>query len=198
MPILITSEEDNIAESAQLTHFFKNGLQLLHVRKPMIREHELKVWLSQFETEHLRKMVLHQHHHLADDFPLRGVHLKESFRGQLKDLSCYIKRCRRNGLTVSTSFHDLETVTKGTSLFDYVFLGPVFSSISKISYEGQGFNVGGLPHNIIALGGIKANNISRAKELGYAGVAVLGAVWLAKDSSVAFTEIYNEYQHVYH
>jgi thiamine-phosphate pyrophosphorylase len=197
MHILITSEQDNSAEKERLLHFFKNGLQLLHVRKPEMKEKELKAWLSQFETEHLRKMVLHQHHHLADGFPLRGIHLKESFRRDLKDLSGFINRSRTKGFTVSTSFHDLEAVTKGASLFDYVFLGPVFSSISKKAYEGKGLNVGDLSQNIIALGGIESTNISRAKELGYAGVAVLGAVWLAENPLEAFVQIYNEYQHVY-
>ncbi len=55
-----------------------------------------------------------------------------------------------------------------------------------------------LPQNVIALGGIEADKIRRTKELEYAGVAVLGGVWLAKNKEEAFTKIYNEYRHVYH
>ena len=79
MLILLTSEENNVAEKEQLIHFFDNGLPLLHVRKPGMIEEGLKCWLSQFEEKYLRKMVLHQHHHLAEVLPVKGIHLKESF-----------------------------------------------------------------------------------------------------------------------
>ncbi|TVZ26352.1 thiamine-phosphate pyrophosphorylase [Gillisia sp. Hel_I_86] len=197
MLILLTSEKSNNVEKEQLIQFFENGLQLLHVRKPEIKEKELKAWLAQFEAEQQKKMVLHQHHHLAEAFLLKGVHLKESFRRNLKDVPEYIKQFNIKGCTVSASFHDPKEVSTETSLFDYVFLSPLFSSISKSGYKGRGYNVEALQQKIVALGGIEAENISKAKELGYAGVAVLGAVWLKKNKPKAFVEIYNEYQNVY-
>jgi thiamine-phosphate pyrophosphorylase len=74
---------------------------------------------------------------------------------------------------------------------------PVFTAVSKKVYEGRAFNVENLPHKVIALGGIEVDKIAKAKALGYAGVAVLGAVWLAENKQKAFTEIYNEYRNVY-
>lgn len=197
MFILITSEQSNSTEIEQLIHFFENGLRLLHVRKPGIKEEEMKAWLSQFEAEHLHKMILHQHHHLTEDFFMNGIHLKERFRRSLKNLAEYVNQFREKGYTVSTSFHDPEEVAKESSLFDYVFLSPVFSSISKINYKGRIFNVEALPQKIVALGGIETVNIARAKEFGYAGVAVLGAVWLAENKQQAFAELINKYQYVY-
>ena len=197
MLIVLTSEENQSEEKEQLIYFFEDGLPLLHVRKPGMTEEEMKLWLSQFEEKHLQRMVLHQHHHLAKIFPVKGIHLKESFRSHQKDLAEYIERYKSKGFTVSSSFHNLEQLKNEASAFDYVFLSPVFSSVSKREYEGRNFNVENLPHKVIALGGIEADKIPRAQELGYAGVAVLGAVWLAENKDQAFTEIYNEYRHVY-
>ena len=197
MLILITSEEDKSTEREQLIHFFENGLPLLHVRKPWMTEEELKCWLSAFEEKHLRKMILHQHHHLAEIFPVKGIHLKESFRKKTEDPAEYIERFKSKGFTVSSSFHDPEKLEKEASAFDYVLLSPVFSSVSKRGYEGQAFNVENISGNVIALGGIETDKISNAKDMGYAGVAVLGAVWNAENKEQAFNEIYNEYRKVY-
>lgn len=197
MLILFTSEENQSAEKDQLIQFFEKGLPLLHVRKPGMTEEKLKVWLSNFEEKHLKKMVLHQHHHLAEAFSVKGIHLKESFRSKQKNLAEYIQRFHSGGFTLSSSFHDPENLKSEASAWDYVFLSPVFTSVSKNRYEGRVFNVVNLSNKVIALGGIEADKISEAKELGYAGVAVLGAVWLAENRNKAFTEIYNEYRHVF-
>lgn len=197
MFILLTSEESNTAERGQLIYFFGNGLHLLHVRKPGMEEKEFKSWLSQFEEEHLKKMVLHQHHSLAEAFPVKGIHLKENFRRNCEDLSGYLSRFRGKGLSISSSFHSLDEVKLNTSLFDYVFLSPVFSSISKESYRGKAFDVKALSQKIVALGGIDEETIPEAKKLGYAGVVVLGAVWLAEDKQKRFSEIYDEYRRIF-
>ena len=197
MLILVTSEKSNSVEKEQLIHFFENGLPLLHVRKPGMTEEELKLWLSQFEEKYLQKMVLHQHHHSSEAFPVKGIHLKESFRSKKEGLAEYIERFQSSGFTVSSSFHDSEKVKSEAFAFDYFFLSPVFTSVSKKGYEGQAFNVEAIPGKVIALGGIEADKISKTKEMGYAGVAVLGAVWLAENRDSAFTEIYKEYRNVY-
>lgn len=197
MLILFTSEENTSAEKDQLIQFFENGLSLLHVRKPGMTEEALNLWLSQFEEKYLQKMVLHQHHCLVEVFSLKGIHLKESFRSARQDLSKYIKRSQSDGFTVSSSFHNLEELKKEASAFDYVFLSPVFNSVSKIGYKGKAFNLKNLSYKVIALGGIDTDTILKAKEMGYTGVAVLGAVWLTKNKKKAFTEICKKYKDVY-
>jgi len=198
MLILFTSEENSSAEKEQLIHFFENGLPLLHVRKPGMTKAEMKNWLSQFEENHLQKMVLHQHHQLSEFFPVKGIHLKEDFRIKQEDLAHYVEQFRMKGLTVSSSFHAPGKLEKEASAFDYAFLSPVFTSVSKEGYKGKEFNVENLPHKVVALGGIEADKIHTAKEMGYAGVAALGAVWFAENKYKVFTEIFNEYRNVYH
>jgi thiamine-phosphate pyrophosphorylase len=197
MLVLITLEKNNDTEKEQLTQFFESGLSLLHVRKPGISEEELRSWLSGFEESCLRKMVLHQHHRLAAPFSVKGIHLTEYLRSKNKELVQYIERYKIEGFTVSSSFHHPEKMKNEGSLFDYNFLSPVFTSISKNGYKGQGFDVKNLPFKTIALGGIKVEKICKAKDLGYDGVAILGAVWQTKNKQEAFTEIYNEYSNVF-
>lgn len=143
-------------------------------------------------------MVLHQDHLLAEIFPVKGIHLKENFRSKEKELTKYVQKYKSKGFTVSSSFHERANLKNETSHFDYVFLSPVFNSVSKKQYEGRAFNVEKLPQKVIALGGIQANRIAKTKEMGYAGVAVFGAVWLAENRNKVFTEIHNEYRNVYH
>lgn len=197
MLILITSEKDMALEKEQLPHFFETGLPLLHVRKPGITAGELRDWLCFFDEEHLRKMVLHQHHQLAEDFPVKGIHIKEDLRLNLYDTEGYIKKFRSKGCSISASFHDPQKLRNESTHFDYVFLSPVFASLSKQGYSGQYFRVQHLSGRIIALGGIKKDNIIEAEALGYQGVAVLGAVWLAENPKLEMQEIFKAYRDVY-
>lgn len=194
MFILLTSEESTAAEKEQLIHFYENGLDVLHVRKPGMEEEELKLWLAQFKEEHLNKIMLHQNHRLTEVFPVKGIHWKENFRRKMDELPEYLLRFKKKGFVISTSFHDLKELEMEAALFDYVFLSPVFTSISKKGYWGQAFDVRNLPERIIALGGIEKESILKAKNLGYAGVAVLGAVWLAENKVQSFNEMYDEYR----
>jgi thiamine-phosphate pyrophosphorylase len=66
-----------------------------------------------------------------------------------------------------------------------VTLSPVFDSISKAGYN-SGFTYATLKEaskkgiiegNVIALGGISTSNIASIVDMGFGGVAVLGAVW---------------------
>ena len=197
MLILFTPEENKSTEKEQLIYFLENELSVLHVRKPRITELELRSWLSQFEEKYLRKMVLHQHHGLAEAFPVKGIHLKENIRRKQENLELYIEHYKLNGFTISSSFHDFENMKTEALLFDYVILSPVFTSVSKEGYQGKEFNVEKFPHKVVALGGIEADKIPRVKYLGYEGVAVMGAIWLAENKQQAFNEIYNKYRNVY-
>ena len=68
---------------------------------------------------------------------------------------------------------------------DYLFLSPIFQSISKEGY-GNGFpwyeleearERGFINPKVFALGGIDASHIRQLKGLGFGGAVVLGALW---------------------
>ena len=81
------------------------------------------------------------------------------------------------GKTISSSFHDLETLDNDNFEFDYYLLSPVFSSISKQDYEGQGFDVNHMDKLVVGMGGVTSENIAEFKALGFKGVGVLGGIW---------------------
>ena len=78
-------------------------------------------------------------------------------------------------------FHSVEELKNCREQYEYAFLSPVFDSISKESYKSN-FSLDELEEavkgkNIIALGGIDEDKIETVREIGFAGVAVLGAIW---------------------
>lgn len=124
------------------------GLEIFHVHKPNFSQEEIQNYLQHFPLRHHRKIFLHS------DFP---------------------------------KFHSLEELKIHNKQFEYAFLSPIFNSISKKGYKSK-FNLQELKNSsffrreakekaIIALGGIDENNIAICRELGFAGVAVCGALW---------------------
>ena len=92
----------------------------------------------------------------------------------------------KHGNNFSCSCHSVSEIEKNKSITkEYLFLSPVFSSISKPGYV-SGFTHKDLlnaakehiiDEKVIALGGITPDNISKIKEYGFGGVAVLGFIW---------------------
>ena len=72
---------------------------------------------------------------------------------------------------------------------DYVFLSPIFDSISNQGY-GKAFtseelqnakNQGLIGERTYALGGVELSRLPALRALGFGGAAVLGALWNAPD-----------------
>lgn len=72
---------------------------------------------------------------------------------------------------------------------DYVFLSPIFPSISKAGYGGTGAAaafpdadrlasaLAGSRYPVLALGGVTPERFPELAELGFAGAALLGGIW---------------------
>jgi thiamine-phosphate pyrophosphorylase len=172
--IVITTENSIEGEAALLNRLFERGMDVLHLRKPSASEGELRKLLSQIDRKFHNRIVLHDRFALTGSFRLKGVHLnsRQPVRPQTPVAS------------LSRSCHSLEEL-EDIGGFDYVFLSPIFDSISKAGYT-QAFTkeelleakAGGLINDkVIALGGVRTDNIPAAKGYGFGGVAVLGALW---------------------
>lgn len=173
--IIITSPEFLSGEAIFIDKLFSQGLDLLHLRKPEASLEAYKRLLLQIPKHWYSRIVLHEHFALAEKFGLHGIHLNrrcsqvpDSFRG-----------------SISCSCHTLEEVKKQKASKDYVFLSPIFDSISKVGYHAafsstllkQAAVENVIDEKVIALGGITANNISLVKEWHFGGVALLGDIW---------------------
>ncbi|UOK42868.1 MULTISPECIES: thiamine phosphate synthase [Flavobacterium] len=176
--MIIITNPTNIENEISIIHsLFAEGLPLLHVRKPDFSEAEMKSFLSEIGLEFRNRLVLHSDHHLADTFGVNRLHFTESNRSKAKlfSESKWIK---------SASVHSIEAFNALEGDWNYAFLSPVFSSISKSDYISGNNHLeaikqrNNLKTKIIALGGISSENIQKTLEHGFDDVALLGSIWL--------------------
>ncbi len=177
--ILISSPGDKPNEVRSVKRIFEMGLSRFHLRKPDWSLDNLRKYLNEFPDEYLRRIVVHRRRELLKDFPLAGYHLSSREDYSEKDFEGSLSR----------SFHTLEELKESEEQLDYVFLGPIFDSISKQGYKAafpptklRGYFVERRKARlkrprIVALGGIVPDKVRVALSLGFDGVAALGGVW---------------------
>jgi len=178
MIVLIAPEQDIPHEIKTLEQLFEQGLQYYHLRKPHKSYKEHCDYLNQIDKKYHNRIVVHYFHELVNEFNLKGIHFQEQKRiNHIDDPSNYFTNLNMFGKTISSSFHEIETIENCTFEFDYHLLSPVFSSISKKGYMGRGFDVNHIDKIIIGMGGVTTINLSEFDNLGFNGVAVLGGIW---------------------
>ena len=203
--IVISPEAENAREHAVLAGFFAAGLTSYHLRKPSWSREQLAAWLGALPVEFHTRIVLHTHHDLVDEFTIGGVHEREAGRAGPLGPPCGLTADARptgapsgRALPRSRAVHDVETLRASMDTYDRLLVSPTFPSISKAGYEPSGKlpeaelrSALALPRRaeVIALGGIDASRVTTCRELGFDGVAVLGAVWQASDPLQAFNEL---------
>jgi len=187
--ILITSPEDFADEVVLVETMFRRGLQRLHLRKPRHDARSLQRWLLGLSPEFRAQVVLHGHPELVQDFGLAGIH------GILPEYM----RCEGTHSASVHSFSELSTIADG---YNYLFLSPIFDSYSKTGYSAA-FSADEIQSELAAwntifpaktacyaLGGVDAECLPRLVKWGFAGAAVLGAVWNSMDPLRAWDELY--------
>ena len=183
--IVISPEGRDPREADALGGMLELGLERYHVRKPDWAPSEIESWIARLPAAWRRRLILHGHPGLARDLGLLGCHHGDRDRGDPKG-------------AFSSACHDLENLSERLGSFPQVIFGPVFPSLSKPGYEPPaGFpwerlrGLLSLPRSglALAIGGVTAARLGRCRELGFDGVAVIGAVWGCKDPVGAFREL---------
>ena len=189
--IVITKPDFFPGESEAVNSLFGCGMPKLHLRKPGADELKLRAWLKSILPEYRSRIVLHDHFELCREFYSGGIHLNSrnpsAPEGLLEEYP---------SLSLSRSCHSLDevkdalrSVPTGHRDYDYVFLSPIFDSISKQGY-GKAFTreelqkakkEGIIGSRTYALGGVELNRLPALRTLGFGGAAVLGALWNAPD-----------------
>jgi thiamine-phosphate pyrophosphorylase len=178
MVVVISPETDVHDEIFILNQLFDAGLEYYHLRKPKKDCKEHHAYLNQIDEKYHDRIVIHFFHELINQFNLKGIHFQEQKRrDNIENPGQYFKALNMFGKTISSSFHELEELINCDFEFDYHLLSPVFSSISKVGYEGRGFDVNHIDKRIIGMGGVKTKNVDAFTKLGFKGVATLGGVW---------------------
>jgi thiamine-phosphate pyrophosphorylase len=185
--IVLSSPEEVTDEFVRLNALFEEGLSHFHLRKPDFTEKQLEAYLKQVKPLYLKRVVLHSHHSLIRKYNLKGIHLRTSDRQKLgqQELQTLVKELRKKGLTISTSCHSLDEIETLSPRFDYVFLSPIFKSISKMDYPAAFskeelitfFKERKSKVPVIALGGLTPENAVHLADYGFDGAAFLGSIW---------------------
>ena len=174
------SPPDRLGGSEQklVEEMFRTGLQRLHLRKPGASERQLAEWLERIDPQYHRRIVIHDCFELARRYRLGGIHLNSR--------NPAVPDWLAPAMTVSRSCHSLKELAEWKSRCNYLFLSPIFNSISKHGY-GSGFTAeelagsGLIDAKTVALGGVTSENLYVLKGLGFGGAAVLGTVWKSPD-----------------
>lgn len=176
--ILITPEEPRKNEAEIISEALEVGLYRCHLRRPHWSVEETRAFLDSFSPEALAKIVLHDHHQLAKDYPIAGIHFNRRHPFTQRPI----------GLSASISCHSLEEVEQYHDQMDYLFLSPIFNSISKPDYPAQ-FSLEQLrtstiiDERVIALGGISLERLPQLHGIPLGGVALLGDFWSCPPSA---------------
>ncbi len=193
MIIVLTSEEALENEADKINQLFDHGLKSLHLRKTSFDINGYRKLIEQIKVKYRSNIMLHQFHELCEEFTLKGVHIQEQSRLDLgNELENYVDAYKERGFKVSSSFHVKEAIVDCAVKFDYVFLSPVFDSISKVGYQGKGFDVTDLDEFLIGMGGINEKTVTKTFKLGFKGVGILGAIWNSTNFLQSFNSIQNK------
>ena len=170
--IAITQPSIIEGESSYICRLFESGIDIVHLRKPDADIEQCRRLLRELSDEERRKIVIHDHHELINEFDLKGLHFNKNITIVPGDYKGFKTR----------SCHSFEEVMKYKNDYDYLFLSPIFDSISKVGYKSafteeilKDASVKGvIDEKVVALGGVTFNRIPYLKELNFGGAAMMG------------------------
>ncbi len=183
--IVFSSSDRSISEAKEVTEMFDLGLEYFHLRKSSFQQNELCAYLDAIPKKYHKRIVLHSNHHLKKVYKLGGLHLSRTHRKKKYKSSWKFWKFKmmNSGLYLTRTYSKLSTLSDDKRSYKYVFLSPVYDSISKIGHSGNFGNrsiekyVQLAKSPVIALGGIEQERFKECKDLGFDGVALLGSIW---------------------
>ncbi len=185
------SQIENEIESVK--NILKLNIYAYHIRKPNFTHEEYIHYIESIPKSYHNKLVLHDFHELTHRFNIKGIHITRKYLNSNKSNP---KLSTQH--TKSKSCHNLEELTQIEN-YDYVFLSPLFDSISKPRYKKKAFPeqqitefVEKAPKPVFGLGGISIHTIKEAKKIGVTHYAVLGSVWQSENPEQKVKELLKE------
>lgn len=199
--VLLSPSKTIEGEQALVTQFLESGLDLYHLRKPDYSSAKLLDYILQIPKKHWPRIVIHSSHRLALKHNLGGIHIGKREKKKsvlLTKLRLFYFKLRKKNLIVSTSFSNLSSLFDDEHPYDYVFLSPIFDSISKSGYQ-SGFVHHNLQialnktsHKVFALGGVSTENMKAVYEMGFDGMVLSGIIWQSENKLEMFKRIITE------
>ncbi|GAB3221070.1 thiamine phosphate synthase [Spirosoma arcticum] len=184
--LLISNFSDIPDEHHVLNLLFCEGLQYFHLRKHDYTARQMARYIERIAEPFRPYVVLHSHFELIDEYGLRGAHFTKKYSYdeflQSRNLSATNDRLFNH---LSFSLHTIPEIKRMPPIYNYLFLSPVFDSISNQGYNSK-FRVDELQRflghknghpEVIALGGITEEVVDDVFNVGFDGMALLGYIW---------------------
>jgi len=183
MKLLLVSNFYDLPHEHYLLHLvFSEGLDYFHLRKKEYTEIRMRRYLDRIPKAFRSRVILHSHFDLIPEYGLGGAHFTKLFT--YEDYVTDSEKEADFG-RMGFSLHSTREVTKYGAKHQYIFLSPVFDSISNKGYNSK-FKLSRLKQflqstpqrpEIIALGGINHTRVEQAASVGFDGIALLGHIW---------------------
>lgn len=178
--MIVISHPDTFDNEARLINrMFENGMELFHIRKPEWDKTAVFNLINNIDPMFHNRLVLHSFYEFTGALGIKRIH------GNITK----IENARYgNNIIKSISCHSIDEIKNIKDKFEYIFLSPIFNSISKPDYNSP-FDLEELSkilnnnflNRIIALGGVDKTNIRTVFKTGFSGAALMGTLWQNKN-----------------
>jgi len=105
-------------------------------------------------------------------------------------------------IEVSTSLHLINSIMRYNPEYNYVFLSPIFDSISKVGYKNTFSEITlrdalkKTKYEVVAMGGVNYDVLDKVKEYGFKGFALLGSIWTNPDPVGEYKRVAEKWQQI--
>lgn len=162
-------------EVAIVRRLLADGIYALHLRKPESDIDYCRRLLRQLTASERARIVVHDYATLYEEFSLRGIHTNRNI-AQLPDGYSGSR---------SRSCHSIREVARYKGEYDYLFLSPIFDSLSKPGYRSafsheellEASREGIIDQRVFALGGVSPDRLPYLESLHFGGAAMSGAIY---------------------
>lgn len=173
--ILLSTADFFVEEDTIINALFEEGLDVLHLRKPNTEPVYSERLLTLLPQQWHSRIVVHEHFYLKDEFNLKGIHLNKANPTPPQNYKGHISR----------SCHSIDELRQMRPDFDYLFLSPVFDSITyperKRAFDDETLHAavraGLIDRKVMAAGGVNSETLPRLIDYGFGGAVILGDLW---------------------
>ena len=173
--IIMTKSTFFVEEDKILVTLFEEGMDNLHLYKPLTSPVYSERLLSLIPEDFYNKITVHDHFYLKEEYRLNGIHIDTPTLTPPLNYKGHISR-------TCTKLELLKELKKQSN---YVFLRNIFDSQSEPEQKSyftmndleKAADNGLIDKKVYALGGMNTDNLQIARDLGFGGVVICGDWW---------------------
>ena len=173
--VVMTRSTFFVEEDKILTALFEEGLERLHLYKPCSEPMYSERLLTLLPDECYKKIVVHDHFYLREEYGLGGIHLNCADAAQPYGYRGHVSR----------TCHSIDELREAKKHSGYVFLKTVFDSFSNpadtqtltLDALKAASRQGLIDRKVYAMGGMTLDRVKTMRDLGFGGIVVCGDLW---------------------